>query len=197
MYHAAQIMFNTSSLHFGHTVVLMDKWTPEGTLERVDKYKVTTSHLVPTMFHRLLALPEEDKAKYDVSSWTNVVHAAAPCPVPTKQSDVRLVGAVHLRVLRSDGRRRHDGEAAGVARQARHGRSAVAHVRDQDLTTTATCSPRGRREPCGSNRRGPRSSSTTRTRRRLRLVEGRVLHRRRHRLPGLRRLAVPVRPEST
>ncbi len=84
-YHAAQIMFATSSLHLGHTVVLMDKWTPIGTLERVDRYKVTTSHFVPTMFHRLLALPEEERAKYDVSSWTNVVHGAAPCPVPTKQ----------------------------------------------------------------------------------------------------------------
>jgi long-chain acyl-CoA synthetase len=86
LYHAAQIMFNTSSLHLGHTVVLMDKWTPEGTLERVEKYKVTTSHLVPTMFHRLLALPESEREKYDVSSWTNVVHAAAPCPVPTKRA---------------------------------------------------------------------------------------------------------------
>jgi long-chain acyl-CoA synthetase len=79
-------MFNTSSLHLGHTVVLMDKWTPEGTLERVERYKVTTSHLVPTMFHRLLALPEEERNRYDVSSWTNVVHAAAPCPVPTKRA---------------------------------------------------------------------------------------------------------------
>ena len=86
LYHAAQIMFNTSSLHLGHTVVLMDKWTPEGTLERVEKYKVTTSHLVPTMFHRLLALPEDVRGKYDCTSWTNVVHAAAPCPVPTKRA---------------------------------------------------------------------------------------------------------------
>ncbi|MEX0875132.1 MAG: acyl-CoA synthetase [Actinomycetota bacterium] len=86
LYHAAQIMFATSSLHLGHTDVLMDKWTPEGTLERVEKYQVSTSHLVPTMFHRLLAMPEEERNKYDVSSWTNVVHAAAPCPVPTKRA---------------------------------------------------------------------------------------------------------------
>jgi long-chain acyl-CoA synthetase len=86
LYHAAQITFATSSLHLGHTVVLMDKWTPIGTLERVDKYKVSTSHFVPTMFHRLLALPEEERAKYDVSSWSNVIHAAAPCPVPTKRA---------------------------------------------------------------------------------------------------------------
>ncbi|MEX2394525.1 MAG: acyl-CoA synthetase [Actinomycetota bacterium] len=86
LYHAAQIMFATSSLHLGHTDVLMDKWTPEGTLERVEKYQVTTSHFVPTMFHRLLALPEDVRESYDVSSWKNCVHAAAPCPVPTKQA---------------------------------------------------------------------------------------------------------------
>ncbi len=86
LYHAAQIIFATSSLHLGHTDVLMDKWTPQDTLERIQKYGVTTSHFVPTMFHRLLALPEEVRSKYEVSSFRNLVHAAAPCPVPTKRA---------------------------------------------------------------------------------------------------------------
>ncbi|MBV8982637.1 MAG: AMP-binding protein, partial [Acidimicrobiia bacterium] len=47
--------------------------------------KCTTSHMVPTMFHRMLALPEETRKKYDVSSWTHVIHAAAPCPVEIKK----------------------------------------------------------------------------------------------------------------
>jgi long-chain acyl-CoA synthetase len=86
LYHAAQIIFATASLHMGYTNVLMDKWTPLGTLERIDKYKVTSAHFVPTMFHRMLALPEEERARYDVSSMRNAVHAAAPCPVPTKKA---------------------------------------------------------------------------------------------------------------
>jgi len=84
LYHTAVLVFASSSLHFGHTVVLMDKWTPEGMLELIDRYKVTQSHMVPTQFNRLLSLPEEVRAKYDVSSLRSMVHAAAPCPIETK-----------------------------------------------------------------------------------------------------------------
>jgi ABC-type branched-subunit amino acid transport system substrate-binding protein len=58
-------MFSSSSLHFGHSVVLMDKWDPEGMLRLIDEYKCTTSHMVPTQFHRMLALPDEVKDRYD------------------------------------------------------------------------------------------------------------------------------------
>ena len=84
LYHTAVNVWTTTSLHMGHSVVLMDKWTPEGALERIDRYKVTQSHMVPTMFHRLLQLPDEIKDKYDVSSLRSMVHAAAPCPPETK-----------------------------------------------------------------------------------------------------------------
>jgi long-chain acyl-CoA synthetase len=77
--------FATNHLHFGHTLVLMDKWTPEGTLDRIARYKVTTSHMVPTQFNRLLALPEEVKKKADVSSLRHMIHSAAPCPVEVKK----------------------------------------------------------------------------------------------------------------
>ncbi|MCB0996706.1 MAG: acyl-CoA synthetase [Acidimicrobiales bacterium] len=84
LYHTAVNIWTTTSLHMGHSVVLMDRWTPEGALERIDRYKVTQSHMVPTMFHRLLQLPEDVRATYDVSSLRNMVHAAAPCPAETK-----------------------------------------------------------------------------------------------------------------
>ena len=84
LYHTAVNVWATTSLNMGHTVVLMDRWTPEGALERIDRYKVTQSHMVPTMFHRLLQLPDEVKAKYDVSSLRRMIHAAAPCPKETK-----------------------------------------------------------------------------------------------------------------
>jgi long-chain acyl-CoA synthetase len=73
------------ALNLGQTVVLMGKWTPEGTLKRIQKYGITTSHMVPTMFHRLLSLPDEVKKTYDVSSVKNIIHAAAPCPVEVKR----------------------------------------------------------------------------------------------------------------
>jgi len=84
LYHTAVLVFASCSLHMGHPVVLMDKWTPEGMLELIEKYRVTTSHMVPTQFHRLLALPEEQRTRYDVSSCRCMVHAAAPCPIETK-----------------------------------------------------------------------------------------------------------------
>jgi long-chain acyl-CoA synthetase len=85
LYHTAVLNFATNHLHLGHTVVLMDKWTPEGTLERIQRYKVTNTHMVPTMFTRLLKLPEEVRKKTDVSSLTHVIHGAAPCPIDVKQ----------------------------------------------------------------------------------------------------------------
>jgi long-chain acyl-CoA synthetase len=85
LYHTAVVNFTMQSLHLGHTVVLMDKWTPEETLRLIERYRVTTSHMVPTMFHRLLALPEEERAKVDVTSLRHMIHSAAPCPVETKQ----------------------------------------------------------------------------------------------------------------
>lgn len=92
LYHTAVLMFTASSLHMGHTVVLMDKWTPEGTLERIARYRVTTSHMVPTQFHRLLALPEEVRRSYDVSSLRHMVHAAAPCPPEVKRRMIEWWG---------------------------------------------------------------------------------------------------------
>ena len=94
LYHTAVLVFAGSSLHYGHTVVLMDKWTPQGCLEAIEKYRVSTSHMVPTQFHRLLALPAEVRARYDVSSLRHMVHAAAPCPVDVKRRMLEWWGPV-------------------------------------------------------------------------------------------------------
>jgi long-chain acyl-CoA synthetase len=85
LYHTAVLVFSSSSLHMGHSVVLMDKWTPDEMLRLIDHYKVTHSHMVPTQFHRLLGLPDDVRAQYDVSSLRAMVHAAAPCPIETKK----------------------------------------------------------------------------------------------------------------
>ncbi len=85
LYHTAVLNFAAFSLHFGHGLVLMDKWIPEQMLDLIQRYRVTSSHMVPTQFHRLLGLPEEVRSRYDVSSLRCMVHAAAPCPIDTKQ----------------------------------------------------------------------------------------------------------------
>jgi long-chain acyl-CoA synthetase len=92
LYHTAVNNWTTTSLQIGHTVVLMDRWTAEGALERYERYKVTQSHMVPTMFNRLLQLPDDVRLKYDVSSLRSMVHAAAPCPVETKKRMIEWWG---------------------------------------------------------------------------------------------------------
>ena len=92
LYHTAVLMWTANALHMGHTVVLMDKWSPEGMLQLIDRHGVTTSHMVPTQFHRLLALPDDVRASYDVSSLRCMVHAAAPCPPDVKRRMIEWWG---------------------------------------------------------------------------------------------------------
>src|SRR5581483_11673029 len=65
LYHTAVLNFCTYHLHNGDAVVLMDKWTPDGMLQVIAREHVTSSHMVPTHFSRLLALPDAVKRNYD------------------------------------------------------------------------------------------------------------------------------------
>ncbi|TXK43352.1 acyl-CoA synthetase [Nonomuraea sp. C10] len=93
-YHTAVSQFGGTALHMGHTLVYMDRWDAEEMLRLCERHRVTSSHLVPTHFKRLLALPEEVRGKYDLSSLKWMIHAAAPCPVPVKQDMLRWWGDV-------------------------------------------------------------------------------------------------------
>ncbi|MED7922709.1 AMP-binding protein [Nonomuraea sp. LP-02] len=84
MYHSAPCAHTQFALHFGHTVVITPRFDPENILELVQRYRVTNAMMVPTMFHRMLQLPEDVRAKYDVSSLRQVIHTAAACPVAVK-----------------------------------------------------------------------------------------------------------------
>lgn len=92
LYHTAVLMWTGCALHLGHTVVLMDKWQPAEMLRLIERYRVTYSHVVPTHFVRLLALPEEQRAGYDVSSLRNMIHGAAPCPHEVKRQMIEWWG---------------------------------------------------------------------------------------------------------
>jgi long-chain acyl-CoA synthetase len=92
LYHTAVLVFASTSLHYGHAVVVMEKWTPESCLEAIERWRVTTSHMVPTQFHRLLALPDSVRRRYDVSSVRCMVHAAAPCPPDVKRRMIEWWG---------------------------------------------------------------------------------------------------------
>ena len=81
-------------LHSGHTVVIQRKFDAESVLRDIERYRVTTSHLVPTHFHRLLQLPAEVRGRHDLSSVQALIHAGAPCPVPIKQQMLDWLGPV-------------------------------------------------------------------------------------------------------
>src|SRR5262245_12628728 len=92
LYHTAVLVFAGSAIHTGHTVVVMDKWTPEDMLRLIDIHRVTNTHMVPTQFVRLLGLPDDVRAKYDVSSLRHMVKAAAPCPPEVERQMVEWLG---------------------------------------------------------------------------------------------------------
>lgn len=95
LYHAAPLSFSLMiPLLRGVGVVLMDRWDAERTLQLIEEHCVTHTHMVPTMFHRLLSLSEEVRNRYDLSSLKVVLHGAAPCPVPLKRSLIEWLGPV-------------------------------------------------------------------------------------------------------
>jgi long-chain acyl-CoA synthetase len=101
LYHAAPSGHALAFLHAGHTVVIQEKFDPEAVLRDIERYRVTTSHLVPTHFHRLLQLPGETRGRYDLSSLQALIHAGAPCPVTIKRQMLDWVGPVVWEYLAS------------------------------------------------------------------------------------------------
>jgi acyl-CoA synthetase (AMP-forming)/AMP-acid ligase II len=94
LYHAAPLRYCMAAHKFGGTVVVMEKFDPETYLALVETHKITHSQLVPTMFVRMLKLPEDVRTKYDVSSLKVAIHAAAPCPVDVKHAMIAWWGPV-------------------------------------------------------------------------------------------------------
>jgi long-chain acyl-CoA synthetase len=94
LYHSAPQASVAATLRLGSTAVIMERFDPEQWLQLVEKYGVTNCQMVPTMFSRLLKLPDDVRTKYDLSSLDTIVHAAAPCPVPVKQAMIEWLGPI-------------------------------------------------------------------------------------------------------
>ncbi|MEC9347566.1 MAG: AMP-binding protein [Pseudomonadota bacterium] len=85
LYHAAPLRYNILMTRLGATSIIMERFDAERALALVEQYRCTHSQWVPTMFVRMLKLPEAVRLKYDVSSMKVAIHAAAPCPVEVKK----------------------------------------------------------------------------------------------------------------
>ena len=94
LYHAAPLRFNMSVMRLGGTSVIMEHFDAEEYLSLIPRHRITHTQVVPTMFVRFLKLPEEVRAKYDVSSLKCAIHAAAPCPIPTKEAMIEWWGPI-------------------------------------------------------------------------------------------------------
>jgi long-chain acyl-CoA synthetase len=94
LYHAAPLRFNIMSGALGGTSIIMERFDPEQFLALVERHRATVTQVVPTMFVRLLKLPEDVRRRYDISSLKAVVHAAAPCPVDVKAAMIDWWGPI-------------------------------------------------------------------------------------------------------
>jgi fatty-acyl-CoA synthase len=94
LHHAAPVGFSTMVQRFGGTVVLTERFDAEATLANIERYRVTFSHMVPTMFVRWLKLPDEVRARHDMSSLRHVLHGAAPCPADVKHRMIEWWGPI-------------------------------------------------------------------------------------------------------
>ena len=96
MYHAAPLAFSSGILSLGGTVVCMEKFEPEAALALIERYAVSHSQWVPTMFSRMLKLADADRQGYDLRTHRVAIHAAAPCPVPVKRAMIEWWGPILL-----------------------------------------------------------------------------------------------------
>ena len=94
LYHAAPLRFNMTVHTLGATTIIMENFDAEEFLQLTQKYKVTQTQVVPTMFIRMLKLDSDVRSQYDCSTITHAVHAAAPCPIETKRKMIEWWGPV-------------------------------------------------------------------------------------------------------
>ena len=94
LYHAAPLRFTMVAQRFGGTAVVMERFDPLEALRLIERHQVTHVQMVPTMFIRMLKLPEEQRRSCDLSSLQTVIHAAAPCPPEVKAQMIEWLGPI-------------------------------------------------------------------------------------------------------
>ena len=94
LYHSAPQAAVNLAIRIGATVIIMERFDPVEYLRLIEQYQVTHTQLVPTMFSRMLKLPDEQRTAFDLSSLEIAVHAAAPCPVQVKEQMIEWWGPI-------------------------------------------------------------------------------------------------------
>ena len=94
LYHSAPLRYNLMVSRLGGTSIIMPKFDAETALALIEAHRITHSQWVPTMFNRLLALPESTRKRYDTTSLQYAIHAAAPCPISVKNAMIDWWGPI-------------------------------------------------------------------------------------------------------
>ncbi|NLV56980.1 MAG: AMP-binding protein [Acidimicrobiales bacterium] len=94
LYHAAPLRFTMAAHRLGGTTFVMEHFDPAEALRLIEAHRITHSQWVPTMFIRMLKLPDEERLAHDVSTMEVMFHAAAPCPVDVKRKIIEWFGPV-------------------------------------------------------------------------------------------------------
>jgi long-chain acyl-CoA synthetase len=98
-YHAGPCGWTHTALFVGATTVLMPEWDARLWLDLVERHRVTRAFMVPAHFIRILEVPEEERARFDLSSLRLIVHAAAPCPVAVKRRIIEALAPAEIHEL--------------------------------------------------------------------------------------------------
>ena len=142
LYHAAPLRFGGFVQALGGTVVVLPSFDPVTALQAIERYRVTHSQWVPTMFVRMLKLPEDQRPGHDLSSHRLAMHAAAPCPVDVKRAMIDWWGPILQRVLRRHRGQRGHVHRFGAVADKPGSVGPAAWARCTSATTTATsCRP--------------------------------------------------------
>ncbi|MEV6071374.1 AMP-binding protein [Nocardia sp. NPDC052001] len=94
LYHTAPNTMGVFAVRLGMDTTILTRFDPEEFLAAIERHRVEQVQMVPTMFTRLLRLPEQVRRKYDLSSLTSIVHSAAPCPQHVKQQMIDWLGPI-------------------------------------------------------------------------------------------------------
>jgi long-chain acyl-CoA synthetase len=94
LYHSAPNAFGLRAGRLGGVLVLMPRFEPEQFLRLIEAHRIGAIFMVPTMFIRLMKLPQAVRSRYDLSSLRHVIHAAAPCPADVKRAMIEWWGPV-------------------------------------------------------------------------------------------------------
>lgn len=141
LYHAAPLRWSLAITACGGTAIIMDRFDAERALTILETRDITMSQWVPTMFRRMLALPEDRRAAFSAPAHISAWHAAAPCPVPLKQQMIDWWGpvineyysgseSVGLTLLNTQEWRDHPGSVGRAVK-------GTLHIVDNDFNTLA------------------------------------------------------------